>query len=48
MENVHLHLLKVNPAHLMINSSTTSDKDIEEAVVDLSYFFDEGYIHIQE
>jgi pyruvate formate lyase activating enzyme len=43
---LHCHLLKINPAHLMINSPTTSDEDIERARKDLSYIFPEEYIHV--
>ena len=38
------HLLKVNPAHLMIDYPTTSDEDIENAREDLSYIFKDIYV----
>ena len=37
------HLLKINPAHLMIDAPTTSDEDIERAMEDLSYVFETIY-----
>jgi pyruvate formate lyase activating enzyme len=43
---LHCHLLKINPAHLMINFPTTSDEDIEKAKEDLSHIFPEEYIHV--
>lgn len=39
-----VHLLKVNPAHLMINERVTSDEDIEKARKDLSHIFKDIYI----
>ena len=39
------HLLKINPAHLMINSQTTSDDDIERARKDLSLIFTHTHIY---
>ncbi len=45
-KQTHCHLLKINPAHLMINEPTTSDEDIEKAKEDLSHIFSEENIHI--
>ncbi len=38
------HLLKVNPAHLMIDSPATSDEDISHAREDLKYIFEDIYV----
>jgi len=45
-KNVPCHLLKINPAHLMIDSPTTSDEDIALAKEHLKYIFDEKYIYV--
>jgi len=38
-KKIPCHLLKINPAHLMINERTTSDEDIEKARKDLFHIF---------
>jgi len=47
-KKIPCHLLKINPAHLMINERTTSDREIAKAKEDLSYIFSEEYIHTSE
>jgi len=42
--DVPIHLLKVNPAHLMINERVTSDEEIEDARKLLSHFFTDIYV----
>ncbi len=43
-KDTSIHLLKVNPAHLMIDSETTSDEDIERAREILSRYFEHIYV----
>jgi pyruvate formate lyase activating enzyme len=43
--NLHCHLLKIYPAHLMIDSLTTSDEDIEKAKEALYSIFPKDFLH---
>ena len=44
--NIPIHLLKINPAHLMIDKNVTSDEDILMAKKILLESFDDKYIYI--